>query len=91
MTIPFKTGGKALSVTFGDSSLKGRAKEVFGDQKRSVSIPIRSVLCFTDTHRTSGGRILTGVQSTLGSWARLAAMSASVGMESVMVPSLYWA
>ena len=40
-----KTGFNTLSVTFGDSSPKGRAKRMYriGAQKWSVSLPIRSI------------------------------------------------
>ena len=42
---------KALSVTFGDSSPKGGAKaERVGTKKWSVSVPIRSIHCFTTTN-----------------------------------------
>ena len=42
-------GCKALSVTYGDSSPKGQAKGVyaFWRKKWSVSVPIRSIRCFT--------------------------------------------
>ena len=47
------TSREALSVTFGDSSPKGRAKggrnRVCAYKKRSVSILIRSVNCLTNT------------------------------------------
>ena len=49
LTLPFKIGCKALSVTYGDSSPRGRAKGC-----RQLSILIRSVICFTATHKGGG-------------------------------------
>ena len=40
---------KALSVTCGDSSPKGRTKPISFHKKWSVSMPIRSTNCFTNT------------------------------------------
>ena len=53
---PFKNACKTLSVTFGDSSPRGRAKGAAGNcaichisiKKRSESAPIRSVNCLTN-------------------------------------------
>ena len=47
-----KRGRKALSVTFGDSSPRGGAKGLclVIYEKWSVSVPIRSIDCFTTTH-----------------------------------------
>ena len=60
LTLPFKIGYKALSVTCGDSSPKGRAKatcnRIHGYKKWSVSVLIRSIYCFTDT-RPEGGSL----------------------------------
>ena len=49
-------GCKALSVTYGDSSPKGRAKGVyaFWREKWSVSVPIRSIRCFMTAHQSGG-------------------------------------
>ena len=56
LILPFKTGCKALSVTCGDSSPKGRAKaacnRMYGYKKWSVSVLIRSINCFTDSRPT---------------------------------------
>ena len=45
-----KYGCKALSVTFGDSSPRGRAKELYliayQHEKWSVSASMRSICCF---------------------------------------------
>ena len=51
-----KLGCKALSVTFGDSSPRGRAKGVYPTtyEKWSVSVSIRSIHYFTTTHQTVG-------------------------------------
>ena len=52
LKLPFNTGYKALSVTCGDSSPKGRAKaacnRMYGYKKWSVSVLIRSINYFTD-------------------------------------------
>lgn len=49
-----------LSVTFGDSSPKGRAKRVYPViyEKWSVSVPIRSIHYFTAIHQTGKGGFL---------------------------------
>ena len=51
-----KLGRKALSVTFGDSSPRGRAKGMYPTtyEKRSVSVSIRSIHYFTTTQQTVG-------------------------------------
>ena len=48
-----KPGCNALSVTFGDSSPRGRAKGVCPViyEKWSVSVPIHSIHCFMTTHQ----------------------------------------
>ena len=63
-------GGKALSVTYGDSSPKGRAKGVyaFWRKKWSVSVPIRSIRCFTTTIQNHAGLFY----SVTLSWSRSA-------------------
>ena len=53
--LPFKSVRKALSVTFGDSSPRGRAKGnarncAICHKKRSVSEPIRSVDCLINAY-----------------------------------------
>ena len=66
LTLPFKTGCKPLSVTSGDSSPKGRAKYqrllhmLHRHKKRSISVQICSVNCFTDTHLMPGGFSASG-------------------------------
>ena len=49
-------GCNTLSVTFGDSSPRGRAKGVYPTtyEKWSVSFPIRSIHYFTTTPQTVG-------------------------------------
>ena len=63
MTISFENGCTALSVTCGDSSPKGRAGELYpvtsvtsyvGMKKWSVSVLIRSIDCFMNTHLNVG-------------------------------------
>ena len=51
-----KTGCNTLSVTFGDSSPRGRAKGMYPTtyEKWSVSVSIRSIHCFTTTQQTVG-------------------------------------
>ena len=51
-----KLGRNTLSVTFGDSSPRGRAKGMYPTtyEKWSVSVSIRSINCFTTTPQTVG-------------------------------------
>ena len=51
-----KLGCNTLSVTFGDSSPRGRAKGMYPTtyEKWSVSVSIRSIHYFTTTQQTVG-------------------------------------
>ena len=68
MTILFKNGCKALSVTRGDSSPKERATELsprytaYWHEKWSVSVPIRSITCFSTAHQKGGRQRLSAAQ-----------------------------
>ena len=58
-----------FSVTFGDSSPKGGAKGLYHvTQKWSVSVPIRSIRCFTTTIKNHAGLFY----SVTLSWSRSA-------------------
>ena len=60
LILSFEKGCKTLSVTCGDSSPKGRAKGlaplyiVCWYEKWSVSVLIRSIDCFMNTHLRGG-------------------------------------